>query len=65
MELLIKFDDAKKEIREINAIGLANEFYKLCKVSMVDVTTVANIMLLEANQERLNSMCCEARSDTI
>lgn len=55
----------EKEV--INSFVYAGAFYNLCKEQNIDVTTVANMMLLEAtneaNQALYNSHCYQ-RSDT-
>lgn len=51
----------------VNSFVLAGTFYDFCKGNSIDVTTVANMMLLEATNEAnsvlYNSNCC-VRSDT-
>ena len=51
----------------VNTFSIAGAFYSLCKENGFDVSTVANMMLLEATNEANQTMYnsnCYVRSDT-
>lgn len=59
--------EIKNEGEMVNTFSIAGAFYSLCKENGFDITTVANMMLLEAtnesNQIMYNSLIGK-RSDT-